>query len=71
MNDQAFRDRTKRLASNVIQALSPSLLSRQRLCRKFKYLPVRPEYVEGLRANCDTVSQGRGSKEFLKWQFSV
>ena len=29
------------------------------LDRKFKYLSVRPELVEGLRAYCDTVSQGR------------
>jgi hypothetical protein len=31
--------------------------------QKFKYLPVRPELVEGLRANCDTVSDGRGKSE--------
>jgi len=29
------------------------------LDRKLKYLPVRPEHVEGLRANCDTVSWER------------
>jgi hypothetical protein len=26
---------------------------------EFKYLAVRPELVEGLRANCDTVSDGK------------
>jgi hypothetical protein len=31
--------------------------------RKFKYLPVHPELVEGLRVNCDTVSFGRGKGE--------
>jgi hypothetical protein len=30
------------------------------LDRKLKYLPVRPEHVEGLRANCDTVSGEKG-----------
>jgi hypothetical protein len=29
------------------------------LDRKLKFLPVRPEHVEGLRANCDTVSWER------------
>jgi hypothetical protein len=33
------------------------------LDHKFEYLPVRPELVEGLRANCDTVSQGEGTGE--------
>jgi hypothetical protein len=28
------------------------------LRRKLNYLPVRPEHVEGLRLNCDTVSNG-------------
>jgi hypothetical protein len=28
------------------------------LDRKFKYLSVRPELVEGLPPNCDTVSDG-------------
>jgi membrane protein DedA with SNARE-associated domain len=28
------------------------------LDHELKYLPVRPEYIEGLRANCDTASEG-------------
>jgi hypothetical protein len=41
------------------RTISLSTLALWRLCRKLKYLPVRPEHVEGLRANCDTVSWER------------
>ena len=38
---------------------SESLTTNGVLDRKFKYLPVRPELVEGRRARCDTLSLGR------------
>jgi hypothetical protein len=60
MNHGELRNYSFPFEETVSQSRSwfESLTTNGLLDREFKYLPVRPELVEGLRANCDTVSDG-------------